>query len=339
MSIKTKAKYLALSHFEGLMGGYFRVVKPTLQDMRDLIFTKSSSCLSVPDRLVFEVSNVCNARCVFCAYRKLNLKPQFMTQETFKEAIAQAKSLGIKKLMFSPTIGENFTDPNFFRKIAYAKSQGMWIEICTNGIMLTDKELCKKIIITGVDRIGISMGDIDIALEAQIMGIDQITAMKKIRGIKTLLQYKEFFNSHIDIALSIRPARPFKKIYKAFRSDPTWNYFLKKDYFTLSHLLCFDNWAGTITQNDLVGTMKLGRIRTNRSKLCSHFKDLIILPNGNVRLCGCRIKTTEDDELVIGNILDNDLKIIIERTDLSQFLLPPKGTVPEVCKECISYCT
>jgi MoaA/NifB/PqqE/SkfB family radical SAM enzyme len=325
-------------YIEPQLGWWYRYANPTLQDIRDVLPHKEFTNLKTPDRLVFEVSNICNARCVFCAYRKLRVPSMIMPTDLFKDAINQALGIGIKKVMFSPTIGENLTDPEFFDKVRYAKKKGMFVEVCTNGVLLLENHNYKKMISSKVNRLGISMGDFDYRIEARVMGISRECANSKLEGILKLLEEKEFLYSDIDITLSLRPARSFKDIWEEIYNSPEWRYYYDKDFFRLCSLLSFDNWAGSITAQDLIGGMKLGKLRKNRRRLCSHFRDIIILPNGKVRICGCRVKDKEEDELVIGNLKGLPLKSIIENADLGRYV-PPNGKTPAVCENCISYCT
>jgi sulfatase maturation enzyme AslB (radical SAM superfamily) len=77
----------------------------------------------IPERLYFEVTNVCNARCRFCVYSKKTPKKYgVMSFEVFKKAIDEFVSLGGEVVSFTPTIGEPLLDPGLLGKVKYASA-------------------------------------------------------------------------------------------------------------------------------------------------------------------------------------------------------------------------
>jgi MoaA/NifB/PqqE/SkfB family radical SAM enzyme len=338
MAKRDKAKYSLLTYFEDPVSYYYQTILPCIQDARDSVCAQKVPNFIVPSRLVVQASGICNAKCVFCAYRKLDNNHEVMKTSLFEDVASQAKKLGIMEIMFSPTLGENLTDPEFFFKVIAAKLLGQKVEVCTNGVLLSDEAIRGNILYSGIDKLGISIGDIDPATEARVMGISVSAAKNKLHAILELLYLREQYDSDIEISLSFRSKRKFRDIYADMRKNKGWKYFLDTGQLKLNYLHSFDNWAGNVMQDDLLGRMKLGRKREVRKNVCSRLNDIILMPNGDIRLCGCRIKDSANDELVIGNVTKNKLADIITNANLCNFL-PPYGVVPGVCTDCLAYCT
>jgi len=290
-----------------------------------------------PRALTIVSTNLCNASCVFCAYRCLNYEKEVMPFDTFKKTVDEYKELGGTRLMLSPTIGEILINKDIFKQIYYAKEKGFYITIFTNGILLDINTNYKKIINSGIDEISISTGDIDPNYEAEIFGISKKLALEKINGILKLLKYKEKTKSRIKIVIAFRAERPFRKIWQTIQNTK-FRYFFSKRYFYIDFKMAYDNWCGTITKKDLLGIMRLKKRPLIRRFPCASLWRLSILANGDIRLCGCRIKNTEKDDLIIGNINENKFIEIINNENAKRiFSNWVSGRIPKVCLDCSRY--
>jgi MoaA/NifB/PqqE/SkfB family radical SAM enzyme len=260
-----------------------------------------------------------------------------MTFELFKRIIDEYHKLGGTKIMLSPTIGEVLNDKGFFDKVNYAKQKGFTVQIFTNGILLYKNDNYKKIIDLGVDFITVSIGDVIPKNEAKIFQIPEKIALEKINGVLNLLKYKFIEKSKIEIILAFRAERSFKKIWGSIKKT-SFNYFFDKRLYSIEFKTRYDNWCGNITKRNLLGIMKLKMRPLVRKLPCASLWRISILPNGDVRLCACRIKKTEKDELVIGNIYYNNLGDIVNN-EKGQLLLDNwiLHKYPEVCINCSRY--
>ncbi|MFW9946151.1 MAG: radical SAM/SPASM domain-containing protein [Candidatus Odinarchaeota archaeon] len=290
-----------------------------------------------PRALTIVSTNLCNASCVFCAYRCLNYEKEVMLFDTFKKAVDEYKELGGTRLMLSPTIGEILINRDLFKQIRYAKGKDFYITIFTNGILLDINTNYKKIIDSGIDEISISTGDLDPNYEAKVFGISEKLAIEKINGILKLLKYKEKTKSRIKIIIAFRAERSFRKIWQTIQSTK-FRYFFKKKYFLIDFKTAYDNWCGTVSKRDLLGVMRLKKGPLIRKFPCESLWRISILSNGDVRLCACRIKETEHDGLVIGNINDDSLLNILHSKNGKNILSDwENGKIIDVCRECSRY--
>ena len=120
----------------------------------------------------------------------------------------------------------------------------------------------------------------------------------------------------------------FKQYIKPFLSD-------RVDFTFMQN---YDNWGGAIRATDLRGIMQLRRIPRVKKHMCLRTLDLSVLYDGSVRLCGCRCKETEFDDLVVGNIQQDSLKNLYwgpkAQAIRDSFI---NNQLREACKDCSLY--
>ncbi len=284
----------------------------------------------INNAITISPTNICNANCIFCLKRKLALKPKTMGMELYKKAIDQACGLGCKEMGVTTMIGDVLVDKDMPDKIRYAKGKGLKILFFTNGILLAKNDNYKKIIDAGTDNITISVGDTDEKYDSKIYGITQEASRMRWDGIFKLLHYAMDIHAKVKISISFRPIRPPYQITKT----KTFKAIRLFSNVKINFMFCYDNWCGKITQDDLSGIMQLQR-GFKKKGVCIGLYNVSIMPDGKVRLCGCRMKDAEHDDLVIGDITVSDLKEIIENQKTKELRENfAKGVYPEVCKDC-----
>ena len=289
------------------------------------------------DSLFFQVTNICNSNCVFCIYSKVKHKQGVMKFSTFKKAVDDYVSLGGKTISFSPIVGELLIDTKIMDKINYAVKLKKLkrIYFYTNGILLNKNKIYKKLIDSGIHEISISMADPDKKNYERVYRVPFYEDV--ITGVHNLLKYNKEKGEKVKIIIIFKSAaglnhilqsKDFKRYIKPYLSN-------KVQYDVCQY---YDNWGGAIKQNDLVGIMKMSRPAKFKKIPCIRTFHVSILFDGSVRLCGCRFKTTEFDDMVIGNINKNNLRDIINgekaKTIRKNFL---HNKLPEACKACSAY--
>jgi radical SAM protein with 4Fe4S-binding SPASM domain len=285
-------------------------------------------------------TNICNAKCAFCAYPRAvengTLETGVMTMPVFQKIITEWAESGGKQMDFTPVVGDPLIDPSLIEKIKIAHEAGIsGISFTTNGILLNHHENYKKLVDEKVSAIHISIGATDEAQYKLIYGVDQYK--KVISGLHNLLQYNREKGEPVYVNIRFRNAqRPseilnsedFVKFIKPFISANV------EVNFTVD----FDNWGGTIRQEELPGVMRLRKPRPEIKIPCTSLFGFAIRHNGSVRLCGCRMKSSDLDDLVVGNINEQSLEEISAsaktRNIIEGFY---RGERPETCKSCTLY--
>lgn len=287
--------------------------------------------------IFFSVASICNARCIFCAYKDSSGPKGIMDFKTFKKAADEYARMGGKVISFSPTIGEPLLDSALLEKITYAVNlEGIEeVQFYTNGILLGKDSMYKKLVDSGIHEIKISMAETDRELYNRVYGVKAYDTF--MAGLHKLLSYNSDAGEKVRISLNFRSSTgpdgvinspDFVRYIKPYLSDKVMYDFIN-DY---------DNWGGTIRKEDLLGVMRMRRIPKLKKIPCTKTFDLRILHTGDVRLCACRIVNTEFDELVVGSIHGGNLRdIFYGRRAAAVRKAFGEGKLPPVCKTCSLY--
>jgi radical SAM protein with 4Fe4S-binding SPASM domain len=208
------------------------------------------------------------------------------------------------------------------------------VQFYTNAINL--KKRLPELLNSDLDNLEISVSDLDPESYLKIFrstkyddvleGISEL--LKELYQSGKTLPVKINFRSNKLLA-EIQESKDFKKFIQPWITD----------YIHFSDTTSFDNWTGLILQDDLVPGMKLAE-DTKRTKMkpCSRLVDVQILANGDVRLCGCRMGNTSNDDLVVGNLLKQSLSEIWYSDKVGEIwenFLYQK--YPKICLDCSYY--
>jgi len=299
------------------------------------ILNKRKKFLPKIEGLIVVPTTICNANCVFCANRYLKDKRQIMSFEMFKKIINEYKEIGGKHVGITPTLGDVFTDPNIFQKIKYLEENDISYFFYTNAIII--RTILDDILKSNLKILYIDIGDIAPEYDAKIFRISKLLSKNRLKNILTLLKRIEKEKSKLIVQFSFRGRRSPKKIFTDLEKTPFFKYY-KKGKLKLSFLQCYDNWGGLITKKDLLGIQTLKRPPKIRKYPCLSFSNISILPNGDIRLCGCRCLKTLDDGLVIGNINKDSLKDLTKNKKWKNLLDTTHAkNLPSVCQNCSFY--
>ncbi len=135
--------------------------------MFDLIFYKIAQMLNIkmlpplPNWLVIEPNNTCNLNCITCptGNKTLGRPPRLMSIEEFKSIVDQVYGYVGKIVLFN--YGEPFLNKDIFKMIKYATRKKILVKVSTNGMVTNNKEICKKIIESGLQRLIICIDGLD----------------------------------------------------------------------------------------------------------------------------------------------------------------------------------
>jgi radical SAM protein with 4Fe4S-binding SPASM domain len=295
--------------------------------------------LELAGALITGVTNICNAKCTFCAYPKVvankTLQTGIMSFEVFHKAVDEWASLGGTHLDLTPVVGDPLVDPGLLEKLDYAVKKGMRVSLTTNAILLDKNDNYRQLIDRGISEVYISTQGTNKAMYEKIYGVKHFD--EAFSGIRHLLEYNRSRGEPIKVAIRFRNA---EKPSEIARSPEFKNYL--KPYFSenvrVNYTVDFDNWGGTIKPEDMKGNMRLRQLPHQLNIPCSSLFGVVVRHDGSVRLCGCRLVTTDLDDLVVGNIRNNTIKEIAE-SDRAWDIIKGfySGQRPETCRGCTVY--
>ena len=143
------------THFKGLMPPY---IKNSIKKLAMPIFVKKRlrEWKGIPDIVLIENTNHCNAKCVMCPHGKMKRKKGTMSFDLYKHIIDECVNLGIQRIQIAGT-GEPLLDPLLFERIRYAKNADIKeVNIFSNASLL-NHENQELLLTSGVDLIFLSI--------------------------------------------------------------------------------------------------------------------------------------------------------------------------------------
>lgn len=185
--------------------------------------------LSTPLFGYIEPTNYCNSRCAFCPTgtrdlpKQVGRKSGYMSLPFAQSVIDQFAAFGHKLKSFHfQHMGEPLMNKSLPYMVEYAVSKGIseWYELRTNGLLLEPK-LNRKLISSGLSRIGVSVNGVDAAMYQKNCGIkmdfnrfvDNLTDLYENRG------NCEIYVKMIDTTLTDEEKVKFYRIFKPISTD------------------------------------------------------------------------------------------------------------------------
>jgi MoaA/NifB/PqqE/SkfB family radical SAM enzyme len=288
-----------------------------------------------------DVTSVCNAKCTFCAYPKVvrdrTLSTAVMNMDVFRKAVMEFGRKGGRFLDLTPLVGEPLVDPGLFEKIHFAvhEAQIPHVGMNSNGILLDKNQNYKRLIDCGLAHVSISTQGTDRAIYRQVYGVDRYNIL--ISGLHKLLAYNNQMGEPVQIRIRFRNSQKPSEIIGADDFGKCIRPYLSPRV-QVSFTVRYGNWAGTITQTDISDGMKLSKERPQINVPCANLFSWSILPGGHVRMCGCILKTTDIDDLVVGNVKAASIEQLSNSPRVTEILEGfYSGSRPQVCERCTMY--
>jgi MoaA/NifB/PqqE/SkfB family radical SAM enzyme len=296
----------------------------------------------VPASMLYTgVTNICNAKCVFCAYSKVvsakTLQTGIMPFETFKKAVDEWAAVGGRCVELTPVVGDPLVDPGLLDKIDYAvNKKGLHpLSLTTNGILLDRNDAWKKLIDLGVEAVFISTQGASREAYEKVYGVKKYDDY--LSGLRHLLEYNQSRGEPARVVIHFRNA---EKPSRIIRSHDFQNYIkpFLSEKVRVNFTVDFDNWGGTIQPEDLIGNMRMRVLPPRLDLPCRRLFLYAVRHDGGVRLCGCRFTKSDMDDLVVGNIQEKSLDEI-SRSDAAWNIIKGfyEGKRPETCRTCTVY--
>lgn len=287
------------------------------------------------------VTNICNAKCSFCAYPKAvaskSLQTGIMPLALFKQAVDEWAALGGAGLDLTPVVGDPLVDPGLLEKVDYALHYARMknVVLTTNAILINHQDTYKKLIDAGITSVFISTQGASREEYEKIYGVKQYD--KVISGIHNLLRYNHEKGEPTEIVIRFRNAEKPSRILRSPDFQQYIRPFLSRRT-RINFTVDFDNWGGSIQPADISGVMRLRKIPPRVDLPCQSLFSFTVRHEGSVRLCGCRFVRTDLDDLVVGNIRQKTLREISEGDEAWKIIKGfYSGQRPESCQQCTFY--
>lgn len=327
--------YYVWNALTGLTGLFVRVFNVTPEELRPYRQINPSATLQTA------VTNICNAKCVFCVYPKAvtsgAIKSGVMPFDIFKKVVDEWAALGGKSLDLTPTVGDTLIDPGLLKKIEYAVCDARIenIVLTTNGILLNKNNIYRSLIDVGLTTIFISTQGTSREIYSDVYGVDRYDDV--ISGIRNLLEYNRSCGNPTHIGIRFRNAQKPSEILRSRDFIENIRPYLCRQV-TCNFTADYDNWGGAIAEKDIMGFMRLRKLPSKVDVPCAGLFAYTVSHDGQVRLCGCRFKSSDSDDMVVGNVEEQSLEEI-SRSERAWNIISSfySGQRPETCDRCTLY--
>ncbi len=266
---------------------------------------------NVPPRtLKIELTNICNANCVFCGYQYENRKKGIMSQELYLRVLKEYRGMGGENISFTSIVGEPFIDTNIIDRIRKAKEFGFKdIYTYTNGILLYRYDI-KALLRSGINHLIISTSPFEKGKFERLYRNRDYD--KLLEGLQKVLMINQQIGRPVKVEIAFRSDISLRKALLLNDYQKFIRPYINDERKEISILVKgYDNWSGMIKHKDLFGEMELASIPKYKLHPCSRTFSCMVMWDGYVRGCSCRFSNFDDeDNLIIGNLKDIDLKNI-----------------------------
>jgi MoaA/NifB/PqqE/SkfB family radical SAM enzyme len=282
-----------------------------------------------PRLLHVEGTNVCNARCSFCAYGKVETPKRVMPIDLFRRAVDDFVALGGVRVSLTPVLGDPLIDPLLLERldVIHMHPSIERVSFHTNGISL-HPGIQDRLLRYDRLSITVSWGGFDRDSYKKVMGVDRFDAVRRnvLSFAALIAERRPAFRLAVGVRGPIRG-----------RSGETWEdlrYWEARGALRLTFVDEYDSWGGIVTSGDVPD----GAIRpsTARRGACQRMLGSpLVLADGRVNACPCR---DVESKLLVGDLTHESLREICEGKRMLELLeRQEKGDFPDVCLRCSYY--
>lgn len=254
-----------------------------------------------PFELHLELTNLCNANCVFCPYQFQTREVQFMSDEVFCKAVGDYVAMGGGSVGLTPIVGDALIDPKFLDRVCYLRSLAeidrIWL---TTNCILLDKFSVDAVLRSGITALNVSTAGFDAEMYKRVYRNSSYQRMR--RNVVELVERNAALGSPVAITIALRPDRPLDAVLR----DPDFQPILAHKP-QLDYTWSFTSAGGRITREILPSSMKLRVVGSRPEPCVNTYNGAIVLPDGTVMGCSCVAAMDAVKDLGIGNILETSL--------------------------------
>jgi len=294
-----------------------------------------------PLYLSIETTNICNARCVFCAYPKMRRKKRTMSADLFEKIVRDYDDMGGGAIGLTPIVGDVLLDGQLVDRLRLLRRSPSITHVCftTNGIAWdrwSDED--REFLLENVSAINVSLGGLDAASYRAMFAVDRFARVRT--AILDICERKKSGGLSVEIHLLFRVSQPIDELL----ADPRTDEFRREEINSISGLNRFANWGGLIRPEELPDGARLIQVETSPDRVRSHKKNPCfvyyltpeITCDGMVSACGCM--NAEAEELILGDV-NTDHLADIWRGDARRRLMNAFGTdaLSPICRQCSYY--
>lgn len=254
-----------------------------------------------PFELHLELTNLCNADCIFCPYHFQERPISRMTQEVFDKAVGDYVAEGGGSVFLTPIVGDALIHRgavDFVRNLR-SRPEIDRIAITSNCIMV-DRFGAEALIASGLTHFIVSIAGFDEAMYRRVYRSKQYKRV--FRNVLALLEANRQAGEPVNIVIALRPDRPLNDVMEQPDLKRVLDYKPMLD-FTWS----FTTAGGRVTREMLPPAMRIRRSPGKTEPCVMTYNGPMVLPDGTVMACNCVAAMDAVADLAIGDIHEQSL--------------------------------
>jgi len=288
-------------------------------------------------KLSLETTNICNAKCVFCANPVMTRRKQPLDMEAFCKAVDEFAAMGGTDIDFNATIGDPLLDPRLLERARYVRRHPQFANL---GFVTTLQWLHRfpldDFFAAGFTWLAVSTTLSGRERYHEFFGVDLYDRM--LANLVALLEENNRRGRPIHVAISIKPTNePLARVIAhpdleriARLTDQDLAATVRSQGFYV------DDWLGAVT---LPSYLKKRPLYPRSFRPCRLlYAGLMVYSNGNVGACSCR-DFEATSELILGNVKDATLGDLWTGDTLARLREDwrRRNRVPDICRSCRHY--
>lgn len=288
-------------------------------------------------RLSMEVTNVCDARCVFCANQLMKRPRQHLDMGIFKKAVDEFMAMDGLHIDFNTTIGEPLLDPHLLERARYIKSCSRIKSLgFVTNLQRLDRFNFDEFLGCGITWLCISVSLSGRAKYLEFFGVDRYE--QTLVNLEALIKANNKLKNKLALKFSIKPT-----------DEPASAILEHPDFKRINSLLDIDLVPMIKSRNfyidDWIGKVKLPKYLKRRPlyprlfRPCAFlYAGLVLFSNGSIGACPCR-DFEADSSLILGDIRRDGLKELWSSEKLARLRRQwrRKNIIPDICRACAHY--
>jgi radical SAM protein with 4Fe4S-binding SPASM domain len=287
----------------------------------------------IPRGLHVEGTNICNARCVFCAYPQMERRKQTMSMPDFVRVVDQYLAMGGHHVSLTPIVGDPFVDKHLFERLDHlmALEAVTGISFYTNAILMTRERSERLMAYASKLHVHVSWGGFDRETWNRVMGVEKFEAARD--AVLDFLEVQERALARggrklrFTLALRCPPRSCSGELWEKIRGCR------ERGLVEVAALDDYDSWAGKIPAEELEAAGLTPRKMPYKRGACELlFTKPVVLADGRVNACACR---DVEAELIVGNVHEKPLSEIWAGDAITDLIeRHERGDYPDVCRRC-----
>ncbi len=229
---------------------------------------KNPEPVDFPRIYQIEISNKCNLKCIMCPHTKMTRPKRNMTLGEFDLVIKNG--IWFPQMIELQCFGESTLNPDIGIMIDKLQGVGCRASLSTNGTLLHDKELCKKLM--GLDTLVLS---IDGATKETYEKVRNYSWEKTLHALDTFFEVKSLVPNNMYVVIQLIGMNETR------HEEANYNEFFSRygaDEIRIKYIL--DSMAGSVNLNEVPVP------EGDRKPCLEAYSGLVVQADGNIGPCG-----------------------------------------------------